>query len=109
MAVKGYWVSRRYRHTAPSPSLSQVSESVVVTHPFHPLYGQQLTVLFERRGFRAELVITCDGGPSERTTVPASWTDRNPPALNTRLTVEALSSLIGLITALASADNKRGV
>ena len=51
-------------------------------------------------------MFSCEGGLSERTTIPVSWTDRNPPPSSNRLTIEALISLIGLITALSSTDDK---
>jgi hypothetical protein len=65
---------------------------VVVTHPFHPLSGQRLEVLYvKRRG--ADTVFVCSGGVSGLITVPLSWTDRGDPPLRQRLSVEALAEL----------------
>jgi hypothetical protein len=48
---------------------------VVVTHPFHPLRGQRLQVLFaKKRG--ADSVLVCSDGASGQVTLPRSWTDR---------------------------------
>jgi hypothetical protein len=41
-----------------------VSDSVVVTHPFHPLAGQRLAVLFEKSRLGAERVLVYEGGPA---------------------------------------------
>ena len=53
------WVCRRRRHS--HRSSGDDLGFVVVTHPFHPLNGQRLEVLFvKRRG--AETVFVCAGG-----------------------------------------------
>src|SRR5262249_31083784 len=41
------WGFRRFHHTTTSSNTD--IESLVVTHPFHPLTGQRLPILFERR------------------------------------------------------------
>ena len=65
---------------------------VVVTHPFHPLSGQQLQVLFVKR--RADTtVFVCAGGAGGQVTVPASWTDRGTPPQQHRLSAEGLAGL----------------
>ena len=51
---------------------------VIVTHPFHPLNGQRLEILYaKRRG--AATVFVCAGGFSGQITLPESWTDRGEP------------------------------
>jgi hypothetical protein len=51
---------------------------VIVTHPFHPLNGQRLEILYaKRRG--ADTVFVCTGGFSGQMTLPESWTDRGEP------------------------------
>ena len=51
---------------------------VIVTHPFHPLNGQRLEILYaKRRG--AGMVFVCAGGFSGQMTLPESWTDRGEP------------------------------
>ena len=51
---------------------------MIVTHPFHPLNGQRLEVLYvKRRG--ADTVFVCSGGVSGQITLPQAWTDRGEP------------------------------
>ena len=65
---------------------------VVVTHPFHPLKGQRLEVLFaKRRNGRA--VFVCAGGVYGSITLPEAWTDRGEPPLARRLSAEGLATL----------------
>jgi hypothetical protein len=67
----------RQRRHSPASSSDDLG-FVVVTHPFHPLSGQQLQVLFVKR--RADTtVFVCSGGVGGQVTVPASWTDRGEP------------------------------
>jgi len=71
-----------------------------VTHPFHPLVGQSLPVLFEKRRQGAERVLVCEGGQAGRVTLPASWTERAPAPLAHRLATEGLAELAELVVAL---------
>jgi hypothetical protein len=72
---------------------------VVITHPFHPLRGQRLEVLFvKRRG--AYRVFVCAGGVGGRVTVPRSWTDRGEPPLAHRLSIEGLAELAAVTRAI---------
>jgi hypothetical protein len=81
---------RRWRHSA-APSSDDLG-FVVVRHPFHPLSGQRLEVLFVKRRAGAP-VFVCSGGVGGQVTVPWSWTDRaDPPALH-RLSVDGLIEL----------------
>jgi Family of unknown function (DUF5372) len=73
---------------------------VVVTHPFHPLFGERLAVLFEKGRPGAERVVVCEGGPAGRVTLPVRWTDRAPAGLGHRLAMEGLAELAGLAAAL---------
>jgi hypothetical protein len=43
-------------------SSQPTSESVTVTHPHHPLYGQQLTVVRLRQGTNPDLVVRLPDG-----------------------------------------------
>ena len=80
---------RRRRHSA-APS-SDLCGFVFVAHPFHPLNGQRLEVLYaKRRG--ADLVFVCSGGFSGQITLPESWTDRGEPPLGRRLSAEGLAA-----------------
>jgi hypothetical protein len=88
---------RRRRHSA--ASFSDPSGFVVVTHPFHPLNGQRLEVLYvKRRG--ADTVFVCAGGISGQITVPQPWTDRGEPPLARRLSAEGLAGLDTLARSL---------
>jgi hypothetical protein len=73
--------------------------SLVVTHPFHPLTGQRLEVLFARRRGDA-VVFVCAGGGCGQVTLPRAWTDRGEPALGYRLSVEGLAALDTLARSL---------
>jgi hypothetical protein len=64
---------------------------VVVTHPFHPLTGQRLEILYaKRRG--ADTVFVCSGGVSGQITLPEAWTDRGEAARVLRLSAEGLAA-----------------
>jgi hypothetical protein len=94
MAASGRWAFPRTRHSAVVPS--DLSGSVVVTHPFHPLRGQRLEVLYaKRRG--ADTVFVCAGGVSGQVTLPQAWTDRGEPPLERRLSAGRLAELDTLI------------
>ena len=81
---------RRPRHSAGSPS--SLSGSVVVTHPFHPLKGERLEILYsKKRG--ADTVLVCAGGVSGQITLPLAWTDRGEPPAPRRLSAEGLAEL----------------
>ena len=93
-------VFRRVPQTARSRRPGEVPESfVTVTHPFHPLSGQRLRVLFERK-LPGGLAVSCEGGPLGSLMVPLSWTDRGPAAADAPLTYEVLIDLAGVISAI---------
>jgi hypothetical protein len=76
---------------------------VVVTHPFHPLTGQRLEVLYvKRRG--ADTVFVCSGGVSGLITLPLSWTNRGEPAQPQRLSAEGLAELVAMTRAIQVVD-----
>ena len=63
----------------------------MVTHPFHPLKGQRLEVLYaKRRG--PDTVFVCSGGVSGQITLPQAWTDRGEPPVGCRLSAEGLAA-----------------
>ncbi len=73
----------------------------MVTHPFHPLCGESLPVLFsKRRG--GDVVFVCAGGVLGRVTVPRSWTDRGGGRLVDRLDVASLFALDTLVKLLGA-------
>lgn len=79
---------------------SPLSDSVIVTHPFHPLAGERLVVIFEKHRPGTERVLACEGGPAGRVTLPAVWTDRAVPPLGHRLALGGLVGLSELVAAL---------
>ena len=64
---------------------------VVVTHPFHPLSGQRLEVLFAKRRDDG-VVLVCAGGVYGSVTLPEAWTDRGEPAEACRLSAGGLAA-----------------
>ena len=91
---------RRSAHSARPSKSSPLSESIVVTHPFHPLFGERLVVIFEKSRPGAERVLVCEGGPAGRVTLPVAWTDRAPTGLAHRLAIDGLADLAELTAAL---------
>jgi len=75
--------------------------SIVVTHPFHPLSGQRLLVVFERRCPVHDSLFVCEAGPARRVTLPIACTDRSPDEPSAHcLSREALAALSELVTVL---------
>jgi uncharacterized protein DUF5372 len=72
---------------------------VVITHPFHPLWGQRLEVLFAKRR-AGGVVLVCESAQLGRVTVGEEWTDRGPGSSGGRLPVEGLAGLDTLIRSL---------
>lgn len=72
---------------------------MVVTHPFHPLSGQRLRVLFERRRGGGR-VLVCEGGPSGTVTLAEDATDRAEASAERALTFEGLVAVCAVVAAL---------
>jgi hypothetical protein len=72
---------------------------LVVTHPFHPLRGQRLAVLIERRLPEGRLYV-CEGGPLGTIGVLEEAADRAPAAAPTPLTGEVLAGLVEVVAAI---------
>ena len=71
----------------------------MVTHPFHPLRGERLDVLFVCcRG--AGRLYVCDGGPLGGMALPEDATDRGPESAERSLCFEALAELASVVAAL---------
>ena len=68
-------------------------------HPFHPLPGQRLRVLFERK-LASGVAVSCEGGPLGSLMVPLAWTDRGAAAAAAPLTYEVLADLAGVISTI---------
>ena len=90
MGNKGRSEFRRKRHSAGSSS--DLSGFVVITHPFHPLRGQRVEVLFSRRR-GGQVVLACESAGLGRVTVFESWTDRVASPAGGRLSAEGLAAL----------------
>jgi uncharacterized protein DUF5372 len=75
---------------------------LVVTHPFHPLYGQRVDVLRVCR-YRAGRRYVCDGGVFGRLTLPEDATDRGPEPLERLLSAEVLVEAAALVAAIGAA------
>jgi hypothetical protein len=70
-----------------------------VTHPFHPLRGRRLAILFERRYPDGRLYV-CEGGPHGTIGVPEDATDRAPAPAASALTAEVLAELVAVVAAI---------
>src|SRR5215218_7420844 len=88
---------RRSRHTTRlrKPPLG----SLVVTHPFHPLFGERLEVLYVRR-LRTGRVYVCDGGGGRNVALAEEATDRGPEPAERPLTLELLVEVAAVIAAI---------
>jgi Family of unknown function (DUF5372) len=80
---------------------------LVVTHPFHPLRGERLEVLYVRR-LPAGRVYVCDGGVGRNVALDEQATDRGPEPAERPLSFEVLVELAAVLAALGS-DAARGV
>ena len=67
-----------------------------MTHPFHPLCGERLVVLFVRR-IGAGLIYVCEGGTLGSVSLPEDATDRGPEPAERPLTIEVLAALAALV------------
>ncbi|MCA1701646.1 MAG: Y4bD/Y4pK family protein [Actinobacteria bacterium] len=72
----------------------------MVTHPFHPLRGERLAVLFVRR-IGASRIYVCEGGPLGSVGLPEDATDRGPEPAERPLSIEVLAALVVLVAELA--------
>ena len=79
--------------------------SLVVTHPFHRLYGQRVEVLLERRcgGGR---VFVCDAGGGRNLELAEDATDRGVVAGERPLSFEVLVGLAALVAVIAGGKEK---
>jgi hypothetical protein len=72
---------------------------LVVTHPFHPLRGERLEVLYVRR-FPTGRVYVCDGGLGRNVALDEGSTDRGQEPAEWRLTFEVLVELAAVVAAV---------
>jgi len=78
-----------------------------VTHPFHPLLGRQLPILFARRQALGRLYI-CEGGALGTVTLPEEFTDRGLPPASRPLTVEVLAELVATLRSVKTKLDRSG-
>lgn len=95
---------RRPAHTAGGSS--DASSSLVVTHPFHPLSGQRLPVLYERRLAGIGHVYICDAGKRGTLALPPSYTDRGGEPGFLLLDVRVLVDLARVLRGSMVVDKK---
>jgi hypothetical protein len=79
---------------------------LVVTHPFHPLQGQELRVL-AGRWYAGRLTFFCDV-QGRRVSLPQEWTDRGPEPASEPVSAESLAALRAVLDALACRDHHSG-
>ena len=79
----------------------------MVTHPFHPLFGARLEVLYVRR-LATGRVYVCDGGGGRNVALDEEATDRGTEAAGRPLTFEVLVELAAVVAALGG-EGARGV
>jgi hypothetical protein len=75
-------------------------DSLVVTHPFHPLVGRCLPVVLVRRTGRG-LVFVCEVDGMRRVSLRQEWTDRGPEPAEQRVSADTLTALRALVDALS--------
>jgi hypothetical protein len=79
--------------------------SVLVTHPFHPLCGQRLEVLLERRGGGGR-VFVCDAGDGRNLELAEDATDRGAVSGERPLSFEVLVGLAAVAVAIAGGKER---
>jgi hypothetical protein len=77
--------------------------SLVVTHPFHPLLGERLEVLYVRRCAGGRRFV-CDGGRLGGVSLPEEATDRGPEPADRPLTFEVLVGVAGVVAAISGRE-----
>jgi hypothetical protein len=80
--------------------------SLVVAHPFHPLFGRRLGVLYVRR-VAAGWMYVCDGGNGRNVKLDEAATDRGPVPAGRPLTFEVLVEVAAVIAALGGGREDR--
>ena len=71
----------------------------MVTHPFHPLRGERLDVLYVRR-FPSGRVYVCDGGGGRNVALDEGATDRGREPAAGPLTFEVLCELVAVVAVI---------
>lgn len=71
----------------------------MVTHPFHPLVGQRLEVLYVRREAAGRMYV-CDVGNGRNVKLDEAATDRGPGPAERPLSFEVLVEVAAVVAAL---------
>jgi hypothetical protein len=79
--------------------------SLVVTHPFHPLRGERLEVLYVRREAGGRVYV-CDGGQFGGVSLPEGATDRGSEPAERPLTLEVLCELAVVVAAIGGGEER---
>ena len=81
---------------------------MVVTHPFHPLAGERLEVVYVRR-FPTGRVYVCDGGRGRNVALAEDATDRGLVPAERPLTFEVLVEVVAVLAAIGGGKEERPV
>jgi hypothetical protein len=79
---------------------------LVVAHPFHPLFGRRLEVLYVRREAAGRMYV-CDGGGGRNVKLDEGATDRGPVPAERPLTFEVMVELAAVVAALGDRREDR--
>lgn len=80
---------------------------MVVTHPFHPLRGERLDVLYVRR-FPTGRVYVCAAGDGRNVALDEAATDRGLEPAGRPLTFDLLVEMAAVIAALGDVADREG-
>jgi hypothetical protein len=81
--------------------------SLVVTHPFHPLRGERLEVLYVRR-LATGRVYVCDAGEGRNVALDEAATDRGPEPAGRPLTFDLLVELAAVVATVGEVAGQEG-
>ncbi len=79
---------------------------MLVTHPFHPLRGERLEIIYVRR-LSTGRVYVCDGGRGRNVALAEEATDRGPEPAERPLTFEVLCDVAGVVAAIRDGGEDR--
>jgi hypothetical protein len=79
---------------------------LVVTHPFHPLRGERLEILYGRREAGGRMYVR-DAGNGRNVKLDEAATDRGPVPAERPLTFEVLVEVAAVVSALGGGREER--
>ena len=77
----------------------------MVTHPFHPLFGKRVEVLYVRREVTGRVYV-CDGGGGRNVALDEAATDRGREPCERPLSFEVLVELAAVVAALGESPDR---